>query len=72
MAQPYIPRGRVDEATMRACTAFGPVEVLASRIEEYVKGGRVQVHPAPALPARPHARPARAHAEHVIPEYHRR
>ena len=23
MAQPYIPRGRVDEATMRACTAFG-------------------------------------------------
>jgi alkanesulfonate monooxygenase SsuD/methylene tetrahydromethanopterin reductase-like flavin-dependent oxidoreductase (luciferase family) len=24
MAQPYVPRGRVDEATMRACTAFGP------------------------------------------------
>src|SRR4030095_16359132 len=39
MAQPYVPRGRMDEATMRACTAFGPVEMLVSRIEEYAKAG---------------------------------
>jgi alkanesulfonate monooxygenase SsuD/methylene tetrahydromethanopterin reductase-like flavin-dependent oxidoreductase (luciferase family) len=39
LAQPYIPRARVDETTMRACTAFGP-SVLASRIE--VRQGRAR------------------------------
>ena len=45
MAGPYIPRGRVDEATIRQCTAFGPAEIVAGRIEEYVKRRRLEVHP---------------------------
>src|SRR5262244_3542413 len=39
MAEPSIQRGRVDDATMRQCTAFGPAEVVIAKIEEYVKGG---------------------------------
>ena len=35
MAQPYIPRGRVDESTMRQCTAFGPAGRLLEKVEEY-------------------------------------
>ena len=73
MAQPFIPRGRVDEATMRQCTAFGPVDRLLDRVEEYVKARRVQVHPAPALPARIAMLDQLARmAERVCPEYHRR
>src|SRR2546422_253643 len=38
-AAPFVPRGRVDNATLAACTAFGPPELLADRLEEYVAGG---------------------------------
>src|SRR5712691_3356418 len=72
MAQPYIPRGRVDETTMRQCTAFGPVEVLASRIEEYAKAGGSKFILRPlCAPERMLEQLAFA-SEHVIPEYHRR
>ena len=67
LAQPYIPRGRVDEATMRACTAFGPVGRAARRSRGIREGGRLQVHPAPPLPARSHARPARARRRAGLP-----
>ena len=72
MAQPYIPRGRVDETTMRACTAFGPVEVLASRIEEYAKGGGSKFILRPLCPPDRMLAQLALAAEHVIPEYHRR
>jgi probable F420-dependent oxidoreductase len=39
MAAPFIPRGRVDDATVAACTAFGPPALVLERLEEYVKGG---------------------------------
>jgi hypothetical protein len=62
----------VDETTMRACTAFGPVEVLASRIEEYAKGGGSKFILRPlCAPERMLEQLALA-SEHVIPEYHRR
>ena len=47
----YIPRGRVDETTIRQCTAFGPAGRPSSRIEEYVKAGGLEVHPAPPGPS---------------------
>ncbi|HMB32690.1 MAG TPA: TIGR03619 family F420-dependent LLM class oxidoreductase [Methylomirabilota bacterium] len=72
MAQPYIPRGRVDEATMRACTAFGPTEVVASRIEEYVKGGGSKFILRPLCPPERMLDQLAVAAEQVIPEYHRR
>ncbi len=72
MARPFIPRGRVDEATMRECTAFGPVGRLLEKVEQYVKAG------ASKFILRPLCTPERmleqlgAVAEHVCPEYHRR
>ncbi|OLD29233.1 MAG: hypothetical protein AUI18_03390 [Candidatus Rokubacteria bacterium 13_1_40CM_2_70_45] len=38
-AAPFVPRGRVDDRTLAACTAFGPPALLAERLEEYVAGG---------------------------------
>jgi hypothetical protein len=32
LAEPFIPRGRVDEATVERCTAFGPPALPAERI----------------------------------------
>ena len=72
IAQPYIQRNRVDEATMRACTAFGPVEVLAARIEEYVKGGCSKFILRPLCPSDRMLDQLGIAAEQVIPEYHRR
>ena len=72
LAQPYVPRGRVDEATMRACTAFGQVDVLASRIEEYAKGGGSKFILRPLCPPERMLDQLALAAEQVIPEYHRR
>ena len=36
---PFIPRGRADAPTLEACTAFGPAELVAERLEQYVRGG---------------------------------
>ena len=72
MAQPYIPRGRVDEATMRACTAFGPAEVVAARIEQYVKGGGSKFILRPLCPPERMLEQLALVAEQVIPDYHRR
>ena len=38
-AAPFIPRGRVDDAALLACAAFGPADLLLERLEEYVRGG---------------------------------
>ena len=72
LAQPFIARGRVDEATMRACTAFGPIEVLASRIEEYAKGGGSKFILRPLCPPERMLDQLALAADHVIPDYHRR
>jgi probable F420-dependent oxidoreductase len=71
-ADPYIQRGRVDDETMRRCTAFGPTEVLLERIEEYVKAGASKFILRPLCPAdRVLDRLAQV-AEEVAPEFHRR
>jgi probable F420-dependent oxidoreductase len=72
MAQPYIPRGRVDEATMRRCTAFGPVDRLIEKVEEYVKAGASKFILASLCPISLSAGPDPRMAEHVCPEFHRR
>ena len=38
-AAPFIPRGRVDDATLAACTAFGPPDLVRERLEQYIAGG---------------------------------
>jgi probable F420-dependent oxidoreductase len=72
MAEPYLQRGRVDEATMRACTAFGPPEVVIAKIEEYVKGGGSKFILRPLCPPDRMLDQLAIVAEHVVPEYHGR
>jgi len=71
-AQPYIQRGRVDEATMRQCTAFGPPAVLIAKIEEYVKAGASKFILRPLCPPARMLEQLAMVAEHVVPEYHQR
>ncbi len=72
MAQPFIPRGRVDEATLERCTAFGPVDALVARIEEYVKGGGSKFILRPLCPPERMLEQLAIVAEQVAPEYHGR
>jgi len=72
MAEPYLPRGRVDDATMRECTAFGPPEVVIARIEEYVKGGGSKFILRPLCPSDRMLEQLAILAERVVPEYHAR
>jgi probable F420-dependent oxidoreductase len=71
-ADPYIQRGRVDDETLRRCTAFGPVDVLLGRIEEYVKGGCSKFILRPLCPPDRMLDRLAAIADEVVPEYHRR
>ncbi len=50
VAAPFVPRNRVDDATLAACTAFGPPELLVERIEQYVKGGGSKFIARPMCP----------------------
>jgi len=72
MAQPYIPRGRVDESTMRQCTAFGPAGRLLEKVEEYVKAGASKFILRPLCPPDRMLEQLALVAEHVCPEYHHR
>ncbi len=72
LAQPYIQSGRVDDATMRQCTAFGSVGRLLEKVEEYVKGGASKFILRPLCPPDRMLEQLAAVAEHVCPEYHRR
>ena len=72
LARPYIQRGRVDDATMRQCTAFGSVGRLLEKVEEYVKGGASKFILRPLCPPDRMLEQLAAVAEHVCPEYHRR
>ena len=72
VAAPFIPRGRVDEATLAACTAFGPPEVLSARLEEYVAGGASKFIVRPLGPAEGMLAQLERLATEVIPAFHRR
>lgn len=72
LAQPYVPRGRVDETTMRQCTAFGPAERLIEKVEEYVKAGASKFILRPLSPPDRMLEQLALVAERVCPEFHRR
>lgn len=71
-AEPYLQRGRVDEATLRRCTAFGDASVLIGRIEEYVKAGGSKFILRPLCPPALMLEQLARVAAEVVPEYHRR
>ncbi len=71
-AEPFIPRGRVDEATLAACTAFGPAAVLAERLEQYVAGGGSKFIVRPMGPPERMLEQLARLAGEVIAAFHRR
>ena len=71
-AAPFVPRGRVDDATLAACTAFGPPELLAERLEEYVAGGGSKFIVRPMGPREGMLDQLERLAAEVIPPFHRR
>lgn len=71
-AAPFIPRGRVDDATLLACSAFGPPDLVLERLDEYVRGGGSKFILRPMCePARMLEQLARLAAD-VVPLVHRR
>jgi probable F420-dependent oxidoreductase len=72
LAQPYVPRGRVDEATMRRCTAFGPAGTLIEKVEDYVKAGASKFILRPLCPPDRMLEQLALVGVQVCPEFHRR
>ena len=71
-AAPFLPRGRVDDATLERCTAFGPPALLRERLEEYVAGGGSKFILRPMCPPGQMIEQLQRLAEEVIPSFHRR
>jgi probable F420-dependent oxidoreductase len=71
-AAPYIPKGRVDDATLAACTAFGPPEVLVERLEQYVRGGGSKFVVRPMVPPEMLLDQLGELAAEVVPVFHAR
>src|SRR5262245_50160565 len=71
-ATPFIPRGRVDDATLAACAAFGPPEVVAERLDEYVRGGGSKFVLRPMCRSEAMLDQIERLAETVIPAFHQR
>jgi probable F420-dependent oxidoreductase len=71
-AVPHIPRGRVDDATLARCTAFGPPSVLAERLEEYVRAGASKFIVRPMVAPEAMLDQLAQLAEEVVPAFHAR
>ena len=71
-AEPFIPKGRVDDATLAACTAFGPPEVVTAKLEEYVGAGASKFVLRPMCPPELMLDQLKRLAEDVIPTFHSR
>src|SRR5436309_114504 len=72
IAGPFIPRNRVDDATLEQCTAFGPPALLRERLEEYAAGGGSKFIARPMCPPERMLDQLRQLAEDVVPGFHRR
>ena len=71
-AEPYLPRERADEITLRAVTAVGPPEAVAATIERYVAQGARKFVLRPTGPPAAMLEQLAQLAEEVIPAFHAR
>ncbi len=71
-AMPFVPRGRVDDATLTACAAFGPPALVSERLEQYVAGGASKFILRPMCPPEQLLDQLGRLADAVIPAFHRR
>jgi hypothetical protein len=72
LALPFIPRGRADAPTLEACTAFGPPELVAERLEQYVRGGGSKFVLRPMCPPERMLDQLAELAAEVVPAFHAR
>jgi alkanesulfonate monooxygenase SsuD/methylene tetrahydromethanopterin reductase-like flavin-dependent oxidoreductase (luciferase family) len=72
LAEPFIPRGRVDDATLARCTAFGPPALVRERLEEYVAAGGSKFILRPMCPPERMLDQLDQLAADVVPAFHRR
>jgi alkanesulfonate monooxygenase SsuD/methylene tetrahydromethanopterin reductase-like flavin-dependent oxidoreductase (luciferase family) len=72
LAGPFIPRGRVDDATLERCTAFGPPALLRERLEEYAAAGGSKFIARPLCPPDRMLEQLARLAEEIVPGFHRR
>ena len=72
LAGPFIPRNRVDDATLETCTAFGPPALLRERLEEYAAAGGSKFIARPMCPPDRMLEQLHQLAEEVVPAFHRR
>ena len=72
VAMPFIPRNRVDDATLEQCAAFGPPDVLRDRLEAYVRGGASKFILRPMVPADQMLDQLARLADEVVPSFHAR
>jgi alkanesulfonate monooxygenase SsuD/methylene tetrahydromethanopterin reductase-like flavin-dependent oxidoreductase (luciferase family) len=72
LAAPFIPRGRVDDATLARCTAFGPADLVRERLEQYAAGGGSKFILRPMGPPERALDQLAQLATDVVPSFHRR
>jgi probable F420-dependent oxidoreductase len=72
LALPFIPRGRADAPTLEACTAFGPADLVAERLEQYVRGGGSKFVLRPMCPPERMLDQLEQLATEVVPAFHAR
>jgi probable F420-dependent oxidoreductase len=72
LAAPYVPRGRVDDATLERVTAFGPVALLLDRLDAYVRAGASKFILRPLGPPDGMLAQLQQVAEDVVPLFHAR
>lgn len=70
LADPHLPRGRVDEATLRDAVAFGPADVVAEKIAQYIARGGSKFILRPLCPPEAMLDQIQRLAEQVIPAIH--
>ena len=72
LAVPFVPRGRVDDATLARCTAFGPPALVRERLEEYAAAGGSKFILRPMGPPERALDQLAQLATEVVPAFHRR
>jgi probable F420-dependent oxidoreductase len=72
VATPFVPRNRIDDATLEQSAAFGPPGLLVERLEQYVRGGASKFIVRPMVPHDRMLDHLARLAEDVVPIFHAR
>ena len=67
-----MPRGRVDDATLTQCTAFGPADLIRERLEQYVAAGASKFILRPMCPPEEMLDQLARLATDVVADFHAR